>query len=291
MGDWLDKLYEDESHGAVASTPDTWGAGRPLDPFLAGGTTPEESPRKETDKETVTSAIDQESEPEEDVESEETKSLRERLTYVRQRTRDARGRFTEKTAPAREKIDRAREAVNPATIHAKRWSFVWAAGASWLIGPQFLIALYDHVVRILGQDQMMSGPQPMGWGILHGPGRWMRDVTADAWENDGMIRLVICAAFGIIPLLLIAASNTWKHHSKWLLGVAILGPAVYVVGVSYTNWTLTWQDIYLVGIFSAAWYCTIWAREQGPGFVRFLLLIPLASVVTGFLLYSPGAAF
>lgn len=232
---------------------------------------------------------------EEDTEQDSRKTLRERIDGARQKVTKARGKTKEavaRTAPARKKISDAREAVDPRNITSRRWGFLWAVVASWVLGPQFFVACWDRLTAFFGQHQMMSGPDAMAFDLGHGPGRWFRDVVGRHWENGQMAHLVVCAAFGIVPLLLIACANTWKKYSRWFIGVAILGPAVYVTGVSYAGWSLTWEDIYLVTLFGSTWYCTVWVIEKKePSFTRFLLMIPLASVVSGILLYSPGAVW
>ena len=108
----------------------------------------------------------------------------------------------------------------------------------------------------------------------------------------------------------------------WLTRLAYLVPIVYLVGISYPGvitslfgspWTLEWWQIYTMGLFCTAYYFTMWAfdriekmhaerktmteeeREKennfGPGIFHAILMMPLASIVTGVLLYAPGAAW
>lgn len=288
---------------------DSWGSGRTLDPFLAGGSSDEDQvPDTEEDEplpvdSPTFSEKRNDQEPEEieqdPQEEKQKKTLRERVADAREKVTKARGKVKEGTAkvakrtePARKKVSDAREEVDPRNLTSRRWSFLWATLAAWLIGPQFLIAIWDRACDLFGQETLMSGPDAMGFGVLHGPGRWFRDQVALHWEGGSMGHLLVCAAFGVVPLILMACANAWPGYGRWFLGVAILGPVVYLIGVSYAGWTLTMTDFYLVTLFGSAWYCTVWLREKkDPGLPRLLLMIPLASVVSGALLYSPGAVW
>lgn len=223
--------------------------------------------------------------------------LRQRAEALKARTAKAKASAVKAKAGAGKKTGRIAKRVRPArdavaaSVTNKRWGFLWAAGASWLIGPQTLVAAWDRIVLIFGMERYASGEEPMGWGLLHGPGRWFRDQVAANEENGTMLHLLACAAFGVVPLLVLAAHREWPQYGKWLLGLLVGAPALYLIGVSYWGWPLTWTDIYVAGLFASAWYCTVWAKSKDEGIFRFLLMIPLASVVSGALLYSPGAAF
>lgn len=307
----------------------SWGTGRDLDPFL-NGTSREEMPdphvedvNTESEPHTNNSPTFseegnpreggesvQDHDPQDPQENSEKRTLKGHFSAAREKIGSVRrkrepessdeeeempgesGEKDQETRTIRSKIADARKEIDPRNLTSRRWSFLWATAAAWLVGPRFLIAVWDRAVRVFGQSQMMSGPQPMGFGLLHGPGRWFRDQVALHWENGSMGHLVLCAAFGIIHLVLIAAANTWGHYARWLLGTAILGPCVYMIGVSYAGWVLTWTDFYLVALFSSAWYCAVRLKDtKERGFVRFVLMVPLASVVSGLLLYSPGAVW
>lgn len=294
--------------GSPASA-DSWGSGRGLDPFL-GGASEEEAPdlheeNVNTESKVHTSdspTFSENGNPQEEGESGQDhgpegsrenvrKTLGARLSLTKEKISKVRDKAAEKTTPVRRRAADAREEVDPRNFTSRRWGFLWATTASWLVGPQFVVAVWDRAVSLCGQEIMMSGPRAMGFGFLHGPGRWFRDQVALHWETGTMGHLIACAAFGIIPLVLMAASNTWSQYARWFLGAAILGPCVYVIGVSYAGWVMTWTDFYLVTLFGSAWYCTVRLREMEPGFRRFMMTIPLASVVSGALLYSPGAVW
>lgn len=319
MPDWMDELYKSENRDTFSTTttrppdlpratsPNDWGVRRrDPDPFF--GPVPHSEPKSSlapevdcprnsdnvNNGEEVKTGQTLELEPDEEGEAGEQvgapgkKTFRDRVTSTRDGVREG----VEGTEPVPGKVPQVREHIDPRNFTSIRWSFLWATAASWAIGPQFLVALWDRTMRTFGQNQMMSGPEPMDFGLLNGPGRWFRDQVGHHWENGSMEYILVCAAFGIVPLILVAAANTWSNHARLLLGAAILGPVVYMIGVSYLGWTLTVGDLYLVTLFALAWYCTWWFIEKKePSFTRFLLMIPLASVISGALLYSPGAAF
>lgn len=219
-----------------------------------------------------------------------TPGLRQRLAEAKARKDALRKQVSEKTALVSARIKPVRDTV-ASSLERKRWSFLWAMCFSWLIGIQFLVALWDRVMLIIELPQLVSGSHPMGFGLLHGPGRWFRDTLADHWENGGMGRLLLAAVCGIAPLLLAAAHGEKKKLGRLYFYGLLAVPTFYLIGVSYWGWPLEWTDIYVACLSGTAWYCTLWAKEKEPGFTRMLLMVPLASVVSGALAYSPGAAF
>lgn len=109
---------------------------------------------------------------------------------------------------------------------------------------------------------------------------------------------------------------------RWMTRAAYLVPVLFFVGVSYPEqvtwmfgepWTLEWWQIWVAALFCTAYYFTMWvfdrierlhrsmaemseeekekARALGPGLFHVILVTPLASIVTGALLYAPGAAW
>lgn len=228
-------------------------------------------------------------------EAEEAEKLPEHLEDRREKPKEAKDPTVETwkklAGKTREKSKSIKENLTWEGIQNNHWTFMWSIIASWLVGPQFLIALWDHVMKIAGQSHLMSGENPAGWGFLNGVAPWFRDQVSHHMESGSMVHIATCAAFGVGPLILAALANTFRAHAGYLLGAAVLGPVLYLVGVSYWGWTLLWDDVYLVGLFSSAWYCTVWAIERKTGFFKFILMIPVAAIFSGGLTYAPDAAF
>jgi hypothetical protein len=142
------------------------------------------------------------------------------------------------------------------------------------------------MVNLAGQPHLMSGSQPRSFGFMHGSGRWFRDVVAAAWENGHVGTVTLWAAFGLlVPIAAQILPRKWKV-------LFVVGPfSIYATGVSYADWSLNWTVMGVALLSACAWYGMWAARKRETGFIRFLLLIPIASVVTGICLYSPGAVF
>jgi hypothetical protein len=189
-------------------------------------------------------------------------------------------------------------------------SFLFSSIASWLISPQILVA---------GYERMRFGTSATSWGLLNGPGRWFRDTVGMAYESGRLGTLIWAAALGLFPMFIMLIRNVTANHLaqspyrgrlgmlgiKWLTRLAYLVPLGYLVGISYpaqvafffgSPWTLQWWQFWVSGLFCATFYCTMWVFDRiekglGLGYTHVLLMTPLASIITGALLYAPGAAW
>lgn len=189
-------------------------------------------------------------------------------------------------------------------------SFMISSVVSWVAGPQILIALYERI---------RFGTSTTDWGILNGPGRWFRDTVGMAYESGRLGSLIWAAILGLTPMVILFARNitagylaqgTYRGRMaefgiRWLTRSAYLVPIGYFVGISYPDevtaifgspWTLQWWQFWVMGLFCATFYCTMWVFDRvekglGLGYFHVLLMTPLASVITGALLYAPGAAW
>jgi hypothetical protein len=212
-----------------------------------------------------------------------------------------------KTASTREKINKVKVFVDPR--NGQKWSFAWAVVASWVIGPQTMIAAYER---------LSGDPDPSGWGLMYGPGRWMRDTIKFAWEGGHMPALWMGALLGFIPMLIMSVPGKVLNTRQmaWIVGG---GLAVYFTGSAedYHLWPpiQAWQ-LYVATLAAVAYYCGFIAfkRKQkanaaiedarvngvseegirsmgsGGGPVQMLLMLPAASIFS-VVLYAPGAAF
>lgn len=272
-----------------ATHPRHWGSGRrEADPFLPDHDDQEKNEDTDPPKEEIPTSTNSPTDSTEGNRSPEKKTD----DNVSDTSGDQTAEPPDKSGETEESDNTSFQSrIREATSLTTRWNFLWAFAISWTIGPHTLIAIWDRIALFIREPQLMSSDEPLEFRILNGPGRWFRDTVGQHWEDGTFDRIILCAAFGVIPLMLIGAANSWPQHGKWFLRTAILGPCVYVVGIAYAGWTLTWQDIYLVTLFATAAYCSVWLqkfKETGPR--RCLLLVPIVSVLSG-LLYAPGAAW
>jgi hypothetical protein len=207
-------------------------------------------------------------------------------------------------------------------------SFMISVAASWAIGPQFLLAAAYERIRY--------GTSTIDWGLLQGPGRWFRDTLQMASETGQTVGLIAAICLGLAPMVLFSFRSAVVEHIKrspyygkaaelavkWLTRLPWMVPAAFLVGVAYPDyitawfgqpWTLGWWQIWVAGLFCAAYYCTLWvfdrmeklylarqtmsgeelerSSKMGPGLFHAVLMIPLASIISGALLNAQGAAW
>ncbi|MER6605830.1 hypothetical protein ABT282_07910 [Streptomyces sp. NPDC000927] len=202
---------------------------------------------------------------------------------------------------------KVKKAISPKAGHLQ--CFVWASATSWVIGPQTAIAAYE---RISGH------PYPSDWGLLLGPGRWVRDMVKWAWESGHMPSLWMAVILGLGPMLVMSVPQSILSTKSmaWIVGI---GFAVYFTGSAeyYHLWEKLqeWQ-LFLAALVALAYYCTLAvfkrrnnARAEirelhasgasddelsqmsgGADLAQVVLLIPVASICCA-VLYAPGAAF
>ncbi len=230
-----------------------------------------------------------------------------------ERPRDEKGRFADvPSRPVRSLVDRTREALDPGNSRTRPWavSFLFSSVISWTVGPQIPTALYERI---------RFGTSTTDWGLLQGVGRWFRDTVGMAWETGQAGSLIWAAALGMLPMAILTLRNISKNHMtqnghqgrseqfafKWLTRAAYLAPVVFFTGVSYPDqvtwlfgspWTAQWWQFWVAGLFCSAYYCTLWvfdrmAKRLPLGFTHVMLMVPLSTIVTGILLYTPGAAW
>jgi hypothetical protein len=248
-------------------------------------------------------------------------------------------------APVKQKVGKereiAREVVQPVIKAARKTlapkngrtrpyvtSFMISVAASWAIGPQFLLAAAYERIRY--------GTSTIDWGLLQGPGRWFRDTLRMASETGQTVGLIAAICLGFAPMVLFSFRNAAAGHIarspyygraaelavKWLTRLPWMVPAAFLVGVAYPDyitawfgqpWTLGWWQVWVAGLFCAAYYCTMWvfdrmeklyharqamseeelerSSKMGPGLFHAILMIPLASIISGALLNAPDAAW
>lgn len=215
-------------------------------------------------------------------------------------------------APVHKAIGAVRAGLDPANGKTRPYvtSFMISSAVSWAVGPQILVAAYERA---------RFHTSTTSWGILHGPGRWFRDTLVTVFETGQTIGLVAAICLGLAPMFLFNLRNSTAAHIarspyygrlakfgiKWLARAPYLVPAVYLTGVAYPKyvtalfgspWVLAWWQVWVAALFCTAYYCTLWVFDRvekglGLGYFHVLLMTPLASIVTGVLLNTPGAAW
>lgn len=178
-------------------------------------------------------------------------------------------------------------------------SILGSTAAAWVISPYTFVALYDRIVLHMGKSMesfprgqyLHDGGDPMGWGLFHGPAPWMRDTVGMAWESGQMSKVLVAAVLGILPLVLMDlgtyAEKLVGGISRLMTWVAGGGAAIYIA----FGWSPNWWEVHMAFLFAAAWYGARWACLTKSELKKSILYIPLAAVITGSVLYSPGAMF
>lgn len=206
-------------------------------------------------------------------------------------------------------------------------SFLISCIVSWAIGPQFLLAIYERIkfgTSTTGWG-ILNGPGR--WfrdtvGMAHESGQTGSLIWAAVM---GLTPMAILMTRNIAAGYLASATYRGRLAEfgiRWLTRAAYLVPVVYFVGIAYPDevtavfgspWVLHWWQFWVAGLFCLTYYCTSWvfdrierlnrqwsamsdeerakSQSMGPGLFHVLLMVPLASVVTGVLLYTPGAAW
>lgn len=234
------------------------------------------------------------------------------LAPVQGKIEDEKELASEVLEPVKKVFEAGRELLDPKNGRSKPYvtSFLISSIACWAIGPQIFTALYGLVrFGVVAED----------WGILNGPGRWFRDTVGMAYETDQVGTLVWSAVMGLLPMVIMFARNIAAGHLadasyqgragrfviKSMTRLSYLVPVAYLTGVAYPDtvqflfgapWVLEWWNFWVAGLFCSAFYCTLWVFDRAEkrlplGGTHVVLMMPLASIVTGICLYAPDAAW
>lgn len=215
------------------------------------------------------------------------------------------------TRPARPEPESAGRSTESGSRRTRPYvtSFGMSLILAWVVNPQqFLTAVYERARFHTGTTS---------WGIMHGPGRWFRDTLSTARETGQTAGLVGAIILGLAPMIILTIRNMSATHLagsvgpgraaaltvRWITRAAYLVPILFFVGISYPGivtplfgspWEMHWWQLYVAGLFFTAYYFTTWvfdrmAKKLGPDYTHVLLMIPLASIISGALLDTPNA--
>lgn len=292
-------------------SPETWGSGRKSHPFLAANTSgaPAYTPGAPGDSLAV--AEGEELKKHKDKKEVEPKIIVPPMPDTpptvgmdSEKAKEKSGRFEslrEKAKVLKAKTDRPKEAVKKTATEVKgyRKPLLWATGISWVISLKTPVALYDRFLRMTGDllnfmprhDYISHGGDPMEWGLLEGIGNWMQGTVKTLWEAGQADKILIAVALGIVPQVLMkwgASLDRWVNGTGKLFTWVACGGAAWYIAFS---WNPCWDEVYLTGLSSLAYYCTKIGKDMQPSFGQIAMFVPVSGLVSGALMYSPGAAF
>lgn len=237
-------------------------------------------------------------EEEEEVEEETKGRIRSAIDKGRRIKNNTAEKYGKAKKPVGDRIEKVKNAADPK--QAAKWGILWSTVASWVIAPGTFAAVYDRGVNLFGSwaDSMPraayldAGGKPHTWDFFEGPAYWVKETFGAAWEAGLTDDVFGAAAVGAVPTLAFmylhtAEGGLWGLCVKAARWFAILGAAYYV---SF-EWFPQWWEVYYSALSATAIYGWMMAKRNEEGFRNFLYRIPMAALVSGTILYSPGAIF
>jgi hypothetical protein len=198
---------------------------------------------------------------------------------------------------------------------------------SWALGPQVLVAIYERLWFHTSTTSWGVLHGPGRWfrdtvGMAAETGQMFGLIAAICLGVTPMflfsVRNMVAKYLAESPYY----GKAGRFAIRWLARAPYLVPTVYLIGVAYPQyvtpvfgspWRLEMWHFYVAGLFCTTYYFTMWvfdrierlrverqamsAEEQastqtmGPGMFHALLMVPLASIISGALLYTPNAAW
>lgn len=243
-----------------------------------------------------------EEEPEGEETAEEDEETKGRIRSAIDKARSIRNNTAEKyqrvKKPVGEKMDKVKNETDPK--QARKWGLLWSTVASWVVAPGTFGALYDRTVNMLGSwgdslpraAYLDAGGQPQTWDLFEGPAFWVKETFGAAWEAGLTEDVFGSMAVGVVPVIALTKFYTdggglWGMCVKAARWFAVLGVAYYIG----FEWFPQWWEVYFSALSASAIYGWMMAKRIPPGFLAFLCRIPMAALVSGMILYSPGAVF
>lgn len=257
------------------------------------------------------------------------KEAKKALAPVKDKVAEEKKLAAEVMKPVYKAIGVVRTNLDPANGKTRPYvtSFIISSVISWAVGPQILVASYEriHFGTSTTDWGILNGPGR--WfrdtvGMAYESGQ----LGALIWSAIlGLTPMVILFTRNIAAGHLAQATYRGRMSRlgiAWLTRSAYLIPILYIVGIPYPDevtaifgfsWTLQVWQFWVAGLFCMAFYMTMWvfdrierlnrerqamsdeerekSQSMGPGIFHALLMVPVASIVTGALLYAPGAAW
>lgn len=256
------------------------------------------------------------------------KEAKEVLAPARQKVKEEKKIAGQVVEPVIRTVALARKALDPGNSKTKPYvtSFMISLGLSWAVGPQILTATYERLRFGTSTTDWGVLHGPGRWfrdtvGMAVETGQVASLVVAICL---GLAPMMLFSIRNATAENLARSSYRGRMANigiRWAARLPYLVPLVYVTGVAYPEyvtavfgspWTLQWWQFWVAGLFCTAYYFTMWAldrierfyqerqamseeernkvKSMGPGLFHAVLMIPLASIVSG-VLYTPGAAW
>jgi hypothetical protein len=251
------------------------------------------------------------------------------LAPVKEKVEEEKKLAGEVMKPVHSAIRTVRANLDPSNGKTRPYvtSFLLSSIVSWIVSPQILTAAYERIhfgTSTTGWG-LLNGPGR--WfrdtvGMAYESGQ----MGSLIWSAImGLLPMIILTLRNIAAQR--AAESVYQGRMsgfsiKWLNRLAYSALPVFFTGVSYPTevtsifgspWTFQMWQFWVAGLFCTAYYFTTWVLDRierlnrermvlpeeereklkvmGPGIFHVLLMVPLASIVTGILLYAPGAAW
>lgn len=236
---------------------------------------------------------------------------------------------SEVATPVYRVIEAVKNGLHPSNGKTRPYvtSFMFSSVLSWAIGPQIFLAAYERIR--FGTETtdwgILHGPGRWFRDTMK-MAHETDQMGALIWAIIlGLAPMIFMGARNVAAGYVAQAtyrSRLADAGIKWLTRSAWLVPILYFTGIGYPDqiawlfgspWTLEWWQVYVMGLFCMAYYFTMWvfdrierlnrerqampeeertkSQNMGPGLFHVILMVPLASVVTGALLNTPGAAW
>lgn len=257
------------------------------------------------------------------------KKAAEILTPVKEKVEEEKKLLGEVMKPVQKVASIIRVSFEPGNGRARPYvsSFLLSCILSWAVGPQILIALYERIrfgTSTTGWG-ILNGPgrwfrDTVGMAVETGQTKTL------VWSAVlGLTPMIILGVRNLSAGYLAQVTYRGKLATlgiQWLTRAAYLTPLLYLVGISYPGavtwlfgspWILEWWQIWVMALFCITYYFTAWvldrieklnaersamsdeerakSQDMGPGIFHAVLMVPAASVISGVLLYAPGAAW
>lgn len=257
------------------------------------------------------------------------KEAEEVLAPVRKKVAEEKALAGETVKPVAKVVATMGKVLDPSQGKTRPYvtSFGISCVLAWAVSPQILVAAYERIRFGTGTTSwgILHGPGRWFRDTVRMAAETGQMVGLIAAICVGLAPMFLFTVRNAVSSYLANAPYKGKMGAlaiRWLARAPYVIPVVYLVGVPYPGlvtpvfgspWRLEWWHFYVAGLFCLAYYCTMWvldrierfnrerlvmsdeqraeARKMGPGLFHAVLMIPLASIISGALLHTPGAAW